>query len=56
MWLKTYKNGDRHGLSEIYHDDESILMQDMSKNDKILWVKYWNKKGEPVDSYEEAEQ
>ena len=56
MWLKTYKNGVRNGLSELYHDDESIMLQDMSKNDKILWVKYWNKKGEPVDSIEEAEK
>tara|TARA_B100000925_G_scaffold287013_1_gene265608 strand:+ start:1317 stop:1913 length:597 start_codon:yes stop_codon:yes gene_type:complete len=56
MWLKTYRNGDLHGLAEIYHDDESKMEQSMWKDDKMIWQKYWNKKGEPVDSYEEAEK
>ena len=43
-------------LVVIPDDDESIMLQDMSMNDKILWVKYWNKKGEPVDSFEESEK
>ncbi len=42
-WLKTYKNGKRNGLSEVYADDGSKVMEAMSKDDKNIYTKWWDK-------------
>ena len=52
---ENYKDGKQDGL-ETWWDENGQLRSEVNWEDgKKVSVKYWNSKGEPVDSEEEAE-
>ena len=51
---ETYKDGKMDGLALRWHENGQKAAEANVKNDKLISVKYWNSKGEPVDSAEEA--
>jgi antitoxin component YwqK of YwqJK toxin-antitoxin module len=51
----NYKDGNQDGLHVMWHENGQKMFEANWKDDKILPArKYWNSKGEPVDSLEEA--
>jgi antitoxin component YwqK of YwqJK toxin-antitoxin module len=52
-----YKDGKLHGLTVWWHENEQKKLKENYKNGRPVKgsQKYWNSKGEPVDSIEEAE-
>ena len=50
----NYKNGKQNGLETAWHENGQKMTEGNFKNGKRISVKYWNSKGEPVDSLEEA--
>ena len=51
----NYKDGKKDGLWLMWHKNGQKMVETNWKDDKILPArKYWNSKGEPVDSEEEA--
>ena len=48
------KNGKRDGLVTVWHENGQKGAEENYKDDKKISAKYWNSKGEPVDSGEEA--
>ena len=53
-----FKDGKMQGLWIAWHNNGQKRNEDNYKNGKVVKgsEKYWNSKGEPVDSFEEAEQ
>ena len=51
-----WKNGQQEGLLTAWHENGLKQMEAMFKEGELISEKYWNSKGEEVDSLEEAEQ
>ncbi len=49
-----YKNGKKDGLELFWHENGQKKSEGKFKDGKKISVKFWNSKGEPVDTYEEA--
>ena len=49
-----YKDGKGDGLQRGWHENGEILREANYKDGELISVKFWNSKGEPVDTYEEA--
>ena len=49
------KEGKTHGLIVRWHKNGQKAREANFKDGKLISEKYWNSKGEPVDSREEAE-
>jgi len=50
----TFKDGTFVGLEVVWHENGQKAQERNYKNGIIISDKFWNKKGEPVDSEEEA--
>ena len=55
-WEENYKDGKLDGLMAAWHKNGQKRYEEIYKNDRIVKgsAKYWNSKGEPVDTYIEA--
>ena len=53
-WDLNYKNGKRDGLWVAWHENGQKREETNYKDDEIVSEKFWNSKGEPVDSRGEA--
>ena len=51
----NYKDGKEEGLETQWHENGQKLAEQNWKDGEKISAKYWNSKGEPVDSKEEAE-
>ena len=51
----TFKAGKLHGTSKTWHSSGWKMVESIWKNDKLISRKYWNSKGEEVETLEEAE-
>ena len=53
----NFKDGKHEGLALYWHKNGQKSVEENYKDDKLVVssAKYWNSKGEPVDSREEAE-
>jgi antitoxin component YwqK of YwqJK toxin-antitoxin module len=67
LWVVWYKNGQKaaennwkdgkmDGLETLWHENGQKQSEGNYKNGKKISGKYWNSKGEPVDTREEAEK
>ena len=52
----NFKNGKPDLLVEVWHENGQKLREARYKNGVVISEKYWNSKGEPVDTYQEAQQ
>ncbi len=50
----NYKDGNMEGLYLRWHENGEKFIEANYKDDKRIYRKYWNSKGEPVDSLEQA--
>jgi antitoxin component YwqK of YwqJK toxin-antitoxin module len=50
----TYKDGKFNGLETMWHENGQKKSEVSWKDNVEGSAKYWNSKGEPVDSFEEA--
>ena len=50
----NFKNGKQDGLAVMWHPNGQKMNEGTYKDGEIVSEKYWNSKGEPVDSREEA--
>ena len=50
----NFKDGKGDGLGTTWHENGQKKSEVKFKDDKIISTKYWNSKGEPVDTIEEA--
>jgi antitoxin component YwqK of YwqJK toxin-antitoxin module len=50
------KDGKRDGLIVLWHENGQKALEQTYKDGEEISAKYWNRKGEPVDSFEEAEK
>ena len=52
----SWKNGKQHGLLRCWHKSGQQFSEETWKNSTFVSrsIKYWNQKGERVDSYDEA--
>ena len=51
----NFKDGKPDGLYVEWHDNGQKKSECNFKNGKLISGKYWNRKGDPFDSFEEAE-
>ena len=49
------KDGKRDGLIVLWHENGQKALEQKYKDGEEISAKYWNRKGESVDSFEEAE-
>ena len=56
-WEKNYKDGKKDGLEAVWHSNGQKEAEVNFKDGKVIEgsLKYWNRKGAPVDSREEAQ-
>ena len=52
----NWKDDKPDGLHTTWHEDGQKRFEVNYKNGKKISGKYWNSKGEPVDSWEEADK
>jgi antitoxin component YwqK of YwqJK toxin-antitoxin module len=52
----NHKDGKRDGPRVTWHENGQKMMESTFKDNEPISEKYWNSKGEEVDSMEEAEQ
>ncbi len=52
--LRPYKDGKLDGLITVWHENGQKLGEATLKDDKPVSEKYWNSKGEEVETEEEA--
>ena len=52
----TFRNGVQDGLTVRWHRNGQKWSEENFKDGELISRKYWNSKGEPVDSEEEAEK
>ena len=52
----TYKDGKIHGLLTLWHKNGYKYAEGTYKDGKRVSAKYWNSKGEEVDSWEESQK
>ena len=50
----NYKDGKQESLTVEWHENGQKASESDWKDGKKISSKYWNNKGEPVDTYEEA--
>ena len=50
----TYKDGKREGIRTYFHINGEKRSEELFKEDERISCRYWNSKGQPVDSLEEA--
>ena len=56
-WSKeTFKDGKRDGLTTVWHSNGQMLAEAKWKDGKQIYIKFWNSKGESVNSFEEADK
>ncbi|MCP4924245.1 MAG: hypothetical protein GY915_09535, partial [bacterium] len=48
-----FKNGKGNGLAVVWHENGQKSAEKNFEDDELISAKYWNSKGEPVDSEEE---
>ena len=53
---ENYKDGSLDGLQTGWHENGQKMYEKNCKDGKEISAKYWNSKGEPVDTYQEAQQ
>jgi len=51
---KNYKNGKWDGLAVLWHENGQKRAEGKAKGGELVSEKFWNSKGEPVDTIEEA--
>ncbi len=51
---RHYKNGKKDGLELFWHENGQKKSEGKFKDGKKISVKFWNSKGEPVESFKEA--
>ena len=49
-----FKEGKQDGLYVEWYENGQKKQESMFKGDKKIYIKFWNRKGEPVDSQEEG--
>ena len=54
QWEENFKNGKLDGLVAAWHENGQKLMEGNFKDGELISEKFWNSKGEPVDTFEEA--
>ena len=52
----NWKDGKKEGLAVVWNENGLKVFESNWKDGKKVSSKYWNSKGEPVDSFEEAEK
>jgi antitoxin component YwqK of YwqJK toxin-antitoxin module len=52
----NFKDGKQHGLSVLWHKNGQKQAEGNYKDNEPISEKFWNSKGEEVDSLEEADQ
>ena len=52
----TFKDDELDGLATKWHENGQKRSELMWKGDKLVAAKYWNSKGEAVETYEEAKK
>ena len=50
----TYKDGEPHGLVTVWHENGQKALEGTYKDGEQVSAKYWNSKGEEVETEEEA--
>ena len=50
------KDGKRDGLIVLWHENGQKALEQKYKDGEEISAKYWNRKGDSVDSFEEAEK
>ena len=53
-WELNFKDGKEEGLAVRWHENGQKMLKLNIKNRELVSGQYWNIKGEPVDSMEEA--
>ena len=64
MWYKNgqkfregnFKDGKEDGLAVAWRPNGQKLAEADFKDGELIYEKFWNSKGEPVDTYEEAQK
>ena len=54
QWEENYKDGKEDGLVVAWHENGQKAMEGMVENAKEVSQKFWNNKGESVNSFEET--
>ena len=54
QWEENYKDGKEDGLVVAWHENGQKAMEGMVENGKEVSQKFWNNKGESVNSFEET--
>jgi hypothetical protein len=54
--VQNWKNGKAEGLVTSWHENGQKANEGIFKDGKLVSSRFWNSKGEEVDSYEELEQ
>ena len=52
----TYKDGEPHGLVTVWHKTGQKLAEETYKDGEKVSAKYWNSKGEEVETLQEARE
>ena len=52
----TYKDGEKHGPIRGWHENGQKLAEGTYKDGEEVSVKYWNSKGEEVETYQETKE
>ena len=50
----TYKNGEPDGLWKVWHENGQKAGEHTYKDGELVFGKYWNSKGEEVETFKEA--
>jgi hypothetical protein len=53
---QTWKGGEKHGPFRVWHENGQKAAEGTMKDGELVSVKYWNSKGEEVETVEEATQ
>ena len=53
--VSKYRDGQSDGLSIVWHENGQKHSETTYNNGELVSEKYWNSKGEQVNSYEEAD-
>ena len=51
-----WKNGQQEGLLTAWHENGLKQMEAMFKEGELISEKYWNSKGEEVETYQETKE
>ena len=56
MAEQTYKDGKQDGLATEWHENGQKREEETYKDGERVSVKYWNSKGEEVETYSESQK